>query len=123
MAGAGFVGGLQAAGAGLGACAGCSSGGGPSQAARPGKSAGCALRRGSASSEARLRHPRSRQSCTPLHNAVSYVHSSTPSRPQALCLACGSDPDKGTQKKMGAYVMKTCFQTTTVSSAMWGPGG
>ena len=38
---------------------------------------------------------------------------------KALCLACGSDPDKGTQKKMGAYVMKTCFQTTCVSSAMF----
>lgn len=38
---------------------------------------------------------------------------------KALCLACGSDPDKGTAKKMGAYVMKTCFQTTTVSSAMF----
>lgn len=38
---------------------------------------------------------------------------------KALCLACGSDPDKGTQKKMGAYVMKTCFQTTTISSAMF----
>lgn len=38
---------------------------------------------------------------------------------KALCLACGSDPEKGTQKKMGAYVMKTCFQTSTVSSAMF----
>lgn len=38
---------------------------------------------------------------------------------KALCLACGSDPDKGTAKKMGAYVMKTCFQTTTISSAMF----
>lgn len=38
---------------------------------------------------------------------------------KALCLACGSDPDKGTQKKMGAYVMKTCFQTTCVSSGMF----
>jgi anion transporter len=38
---------------------------------------------------------------------------------KALCLACGSDPDKGTQRKMGAYVMKTCFQTTCVSSAMF----
>ena len=38
---------------------------------------------------------------------------------KALCLACGSDPEKGTQKKMGAYLMKTCFQTTTVSSAMF----
>jgi hypothetical protein len=46
-------------------------------------------------------------------------HPTPPPAPrQALCLACGSDPDKGTQKKMGAYVMKTCFQTTTVSSAM-----
>ncbi len=27
--------------------------------------------------------------------------------------------DKGTEKKMGAYVMKTCFQTTTISSAMF----
>lgn len=38
---------------------------------------------------------------------------------KALCLACGSDPEKGTQKKMGAYVMKTCFQTSTISSAMF----
>ncbi|GLI68524.1 hypothetical protein VaNZ11_012971 [Volvox africanus] len=38
---------------------------------------------------------------------------------KALCLACGSDPEKGTAKKMGAYVMKTCFQTTCVSSAMF----
>lgn len=40
---------------------------------------------------------------------------------QALCLACGSDPDKGTAKKMGAYVMKTCFQTTTVSRCVMCP--
>lgn len=38
---------------------------------------------------------------------------------KALCLACGSDPEKGTAKKMGAYLMYTCFQTTTVSSAMF----
>lgn len=38
---------------------------------------------------------------------------------KALCLSCGSDPEKGTQKKMGAYLMTTCFQTTTVSSAMF----
>jgi di/tricarboxylate transporter len=25
---------------------------------------------------------------------------------KALCLACGSDPEKGTESKMGAYVMK-----------------
>jgi di/tricarboxylate transporter len=35
---------------------------------------------------------------------------------KALCLACGSDPDKGTEKKMGAYVMKTCFQ---VGAWLW----
>jgi len=38
---------------------------------------------------------------------------------QALCLACGSDPADGTEKKMGAYVMKTCFQTSCISSAMF----
>lgn len=38
---------------------------------------------------------------------------------QALCLACDSDPKKGTEDRMGAYLMKTCFQTTTISSAMF----
>lgn len=38
---------------------------------------------------------------------------------KALCLACGSDPANGTEKKIGSYVMLTCFQTTTVSSAMF----
>eukprot|EP00891_Asterochloris_glomerata_P000415 jgi/Astpho2/415/Aster-03465 len=40
---------------------------------------------------------------------------------KALCLACGSDPAKndGSEKKMGAYVMTTCFQTSTISSAMF----
>eukprot|EP00191_Tetraselmis_sp_GSL018_P008793 CAMPEP_0177605164 /NCGR_PEP_ID=MMETSP0419_2-20121207/16545_1 /TAXON_ID=582737 /ORGANISM="Tetraselmis sp., Strain GSL018" /LENGTH=553 /DNA_ID=CAMNT_0019099275 /DNA_START=187 /DNA_END=1848 /DNA_ORIENTATION=+ len=38
---------------------------------------------------------------------------------KALCLACGSNPEDGTQKKMGAYLMKTCFQGTTISSAMF----
>lgn len=38
---------------------------------------------------------------------------------QALCLACGSDPEKGTQKKIGSFLMLTCFQTTTVSSSMF----
>lgn len=38
---------------------------------------------------------------------------------KALCLACGSDPEKGTAKKIGSYLMLTCFQTTTVSSAMF----
>jgi anion transporter len=38
---------------------------------------------------------------------------------KALCLACGSDPADGTERKMGSYVMKTCFQTSTISSAMF----
>ncbi len=38
---------------------------------------------------------------------------------KALCLACGSDPAKGTEKKMGAYVTKTCFQTSCISSVMF----
>ena len=38
---------------------------------------------------------------------------------KALCVACGSDPEKGTEKKMGAYVMTTVFQTSTVTSGMF----
>eukprot|EP00740_Mantoniella_antarctica_P009280 CAMPEP_0181366182 /NCGR_PEP_ID=MMETSP1106-20121128/10536_1 /TAXON_ID=81844 /ORGANISM="Mantoniella antarctica, Strain SL-175" /LENGTH=567 /DNA_ID=CAMNT_0023481451 /DNA_START=107 /DNA_END=1810 /DNA_ORIENTATION=- len=38
---------------------------------------------------------------------------------KALCVACGSDPEKGTEKKMGAYVMMTVFQTSCVSSGMF----
>lgn len=38
---------------------------------------------------------------------------------KALCLACGSDPAAGTEKKMGAYLMMTCFLTTTISSGMF----
>lgn len=38
---------------------------------------------------------------------------------KALCLACGSDPEKGTQNLMGAYVMKVLFQCTTISSSMF----
>lgn len=38
---------------------------------------------------------------------------------KALCLACGSDPEKGTEKKIGSYLMTTCFQTSTVSSSMF----
>lgn len=38
---------------------------------------------------------------------------------KALCLACGSDPEKGTESQMGAYVMKVCFQSTCISSAMF----
>jgi|TARA_B110000003_G_scaffold204937_1_gene203776 anion transporter len=38
---------------------------------------------------------------------------------KALCVACGSDPANGTEKKMGAYVMTTVFQTSTISSGMF----
>jgi len=38
---------------------------------------------------------------------------------KALCMACGSDPEKGTEKKLGAYIIKTCFQCTCVTSAMF----
>jgi anion transporter len=38
---------------------------------------------------------------------------------KALCLACGSSPEEGTEKKVGAYVMLTCFQTSCISSAMF----
>ena len=38
---------------------------------------------------------------------------------KALCLACGSDPEKGTAKKMGSYLMLTCFMCTTISSGMF----
>jgi anion transporter len=38
---------------------------------------------------------------------------------KALCLACGSDPENGTEKKMGAYLMMTCFLCSTVSSGMF----
>ena len=38
---------------------------------------------------------------------------------KALCLSCGSDPEKGTERKLGAYIMQTAFQCTTISSAMF----
>lgn len=38
---------------------------------------------------------------------------------QSLCLACGSDPKQGTEGKLGAYIMKACFQCTCISSAMF----
>lgn len=38
---------------------------------------------------------------------------------KALCLACGSDPQKGTEKRMGSYLMMTCFLCTTISSSMF----
>jgi hypothetical protein len=42
---------------------------------------------------------------------------------KALCLACGSDPEKGTAKKMGAYVMTTCFQVRRTRERRAGAGG
>ena len=38
---------------------------------------------------------------------------------KALCTACGSKPDDGTARKMGAYVMATLFQTSCVTSGMF----
>ena len=38
---------------------------------------------------------------------------------KALCIACGSDPEKGTEGRMGSYLMKTFFQGTCISSAMF----
>lgn len=38
---------------------------------------------------------------------------------KALCVACGSNPENGTEKKMGAYVMTTVFQTSCVTSGMF----
>ena len=37
---------------------------------------------------------------------------------KALCLSCGSDLKKGTERKLGAYITQTAFQCTTISSAM-----
>ncbi|CAI5490131.1 unnamed protein product [Closterium sp. Naga37s-1] len=38
---------------------------------------------------------------------------------KALCQACGSRTDDGTEKKLGAWLVLTCFQTSIVSSAMF----
>jgi anion transporter len=38
---------------------------------------------------------------------------------EALSEACGSRSDDGTGKKLGAYLSVTCFQTSTISSAMF----
>jgi di/tricarboxylate transporter len=37
----------------------------------------------------------------------------------ARSAAAGSDPANGTEKKMGAFLMMTCFLCTTVSSGMF----
>jgi len=38
---------------------------------------------------------------------------------KALALACGSDPEKGTERKMGSFMMLTMFQTSCISSSMF----
>ncbi|GJP30981.1 hypothetical protein CLOM_g7540 [Closterium sp. NIES-68] len=38
---------------------------------------------------------------------------------KALCQACGSRTDDGTEKKLGAWLVLTCFQTSIISSAMF----
>ncbi|VAI14513.1 unnamed protein product [Triticum turgidum subsp. durum] len=38
---------------------------------------------------------------------------------KSLCEACGSRTDDGTERKLGAWLMLTCFQTSVVSSAMF----
>lgn len=38
---------------------------------------------------------------------------------KAMCIACGSKVGDGTERRLGAYLMTTCFQTSVVSSAMF----
>ncbi|CAI5527363.1 unnamed protein product [Closterium sp. Naga37s-1] len=38
---------------------------------------------------------------------------------KSLCQACGSRTDDGTEKKLGSWLVLTCFQTSIVSSAMF----
>mmetsp|Transcript_18866 Transcript_18866/g.41326 ORF Transcript_18866/g.41326 Transcript_18866/m.41326 type:complete len:566 (-) Transcript_18866:273-1970(-) len=38
---------------------------------------------------------------------------------KALAKACGSDPEDGTERKMGAFLMTTMFQTSCISSSMF----
>jgi len=38
---------------------------------------------------------------------------------KALCEACGSRAGDGTERKLGAYLITTCFQTSCISSAMF----
>lgn len=38
---------------------------------------------------------------------------------KSLCEACGSRAGDGTERKLGAWLMLTCFQTSVVSSAMF----
>ena len=38
---------------------------------------------------------------------------------KSLCTACGSNVGDGTERKLGAWLMLTCFQTSVISSAMF----
>ncbi|KAL2328802.1 hypothetical protein Fmac_022229 [Flemingia macrophylla] len=38
---------------------------------------------------------------------------------KALCVACGSNAGDGTENRLGAWLMLTCFQTSVITSAMF----
>ncbi|XP_078442014.1 dicarboxylate transporter 1 [Wolffia australiana] len=38
---------------------------------------------------------------------------------KSLCTACGSNVGDGTERKLGAWLMLTCFQTSVISSSMF----
>ncbi|KAJ8423429.1 hypothetical protein Cgig2_015483 [Carnegiea gigantea] len=38
---------------------------------------------------------------------------------KALCVACGSNAGDGTERKLGSWLMLTCFQTSVISSSMF----
>jgi anion transporter len=38
---------------------------------------------------------------------------------KSLCAACGSNVGDGTERKLGAWLMLTCFQTSVISSSMF----
>ncbi|KAI7733082.1 hypothetical protein M8C21_033487 [Ambrosia artemisiifolia] len=38
---------------------------------------------------------------------------------KSLCVACGSNVGDGTENKLGAWLMLTCFQTSVISSSMF----
>ena len=38
---------------------------------------------------------------------------------KALCVACGSNAGDGTEHRLGAWLMLTCFQTSVITSAMF----
>ncbi|PON59054.1 Sodium/sulfate symporter [Parasponia andersonii] len=38
---------------------------------------------------------------------------------KSLCVACGSNVGDGTEKKLGSWLMLTCFQTSVISSSMF----